>query len=285
MKDLYLNDLFCLSNDEIANSKIALNMVTDKSNNVTAFQEWEESDSNDRYVDFSYWSHYGDKRNFKVGQLCFGFVQLPGNNKKWLLVTAGQIVNIPDKPHFCEYETITKYLGFLGRLVVEIDKGNTYSRYVFNLSSYLNRIKVIELLSHDYQKIKFNGYENVQLSYHDLNIILESNKYAAYKEALSHVKGIYCLTDTKAKEKKLYIGSAYGERGLAQRWDCYINTKTGGNKALIELYQEKGPEYFEENFKFTLIEYFGLSVSNEKILEREIYWKDAFDTKDQLNCN
>ncbi len=37
-----------------------------------------------------------------------------------------------------------------------------------------------------------------------------------YYEALKKITGVYCLTDTHTG--KLYIGSATGEGGVAQRW-------------------------------------------------------------------
>ena len=290
MNNLFLKDLFNLTDEEISNSKIALNMYSDKDNDITAFQTWDNSkDENNREVWFSYWSHYSfsknrKERNFKNGQLCFGFIKLPSNNNRWLLVTVGKIVSVPNAPDFCEYKEVEKYSGFLGRLIIDLDKGNTYQRYVFNLSKYIDKIKVVELLPHDYQKIIFDGYDNVQLSYHDLKIILDNLKYHDYRIALSKIKGIYCLTDTNTGH--LYIGSASGEFGLAQRWNDYINTKNGGNKALIDLYNQEGDEYFEKYFKFTLIEYFGMQTDKKTIGYRENYWKMAFDTREHgLNCN
>ena len=83
------------------------------------------------------------------------------------------------------------------------------------------------------------------------------------------------LTDTHTG--KLYIGSATGEEGVAQRWGNYLDSKHGGNKKLIALYEQKGAEYFERYFTFTLLEYFGLSYDPIKILEREQFWKKCFD--------
>lgn len=97
-----------------------------------------------------------------------------------------------------------------------------------------------------------------------------------YHAALEKITGVYCLTDKKTG--KLYIGSATGSGGLAQRWGNYLDTKHGGNIKLIELYKEKGDKYFEENFTFTLLEYFGLSYDPERIKEREQYWKKCLDT-------
>lgn len=91
---------------------------------------------------------------------------------------------------------------------------------------------------------------------------------------------MYCLTDTHTG--KLYIGSATGEKGVAQRWGNYLDSKHGGNKKIIALYKQKGVEYFT----YTLFEYFGLSYDTVKILEREQYWKRCFDTiKNGYNDN
>ena len=213
MKELFLKDILQLSKEELEIAKIALNM---SHGGVSHFNRWNESVSSNRDVSYSYYSHYGKSRNFtKIGQLVFGFVQLPSNNKKWLLVTVGKIIEIAYK-NVCKYEEDIRFEGLIGRLIVEIDKGNTYSRYVFNLRKYYENIKVIEILPNEYQAISFEGLDNVHLSFHDLNLILKGEKYADYRNALISVKGVYCLTD--ANTGKLYIGSAYGEKGLAQRW-------------------------------------------------------------------
>ena len=50
--------------------------------------------------------------------------------------------------------------------------------------------------------------------------------------------------------------------------------------------EEKGTEYFEKYFTYTLLEYFGLSYDPMKIIEREQYWKQCFDTiKNGYNDN
>lgn len=276
MKDLLLKDILPLTCEETKDAKIALNMSWDGKSH---FDRWNESPADNRDVSYSYYSHYGkQKRNFtRVGQLVFGFVQLPRNNKRWLLVTAGRITGLANYDT-CDHEEDKRFEGLVGRLVVEITKGNTWSRYVFNLNKFFDNAKVIEILPNDYQAISFNGLDNVHLSFHDLKLILNGEKYADYRNALLSVKGVYCLTDTKTG--KLYIGSAYGENGLAQRWGDYINTKTGGNEGLIDLYKKLGEAYFEDCFEFTLIEYFGMNADADKIIHRETYWKNAFATKD-----
>lgn len=277
MKKLLFKDIISLTEDDMKHAKIALNMKM-PGGKGWFLDAWANSDESHRFVSYSYHSHYAGGRNYThIGQLVFGFVQFPHDNKKWLLVTVGRITSLADHTS-CGYEEVEKYQGLLGRLIIKLEKGNTYSRYVFNLSKYINEIEVVEILSKPYQPIAFKGLDNVHLSYPDLQLILSSEKFGDYRNALMSVKGVYCLTDTKTG--KLYIGSAYGEHGVAQRWEDYINTKTGGNEGLIELLNQEGEEYFKTNIEFTLIEYYGMNSDKDRIIHRESYWKKAFSTKD-----
>ena len=269
MKDFYLNDLLHLSQQQIANSKIALNM------------SWEGKPHRERWfetgdVSFSYSSHYGKARNFKVGQVCFGFVQTEIANR-FLLVTVGKILSVPDHGA-CQHEDLKEYEGILGRLIVEIDKGNTYSRYVFNMSHFIDMAKVVEILPNSYEPIAFSGYDNVYLTFKQFQTILSGNRFKEYKTALSAVKGVYVLNDTLTG--KLYVGSAYGENGIAQRWNCYLDTKTGGNVELIKLYREKGEDYFSKNFTFGILEFFGSNTDARRIVARESHWKKILGSKE-----
>ena len=278
MKTLYLSDLLNFSEQEVANSKIALNM---KWAGRSHFEGWYESDPENRYVDFSYASYQGGKRNFREGQMCFGFVRLPGRDKdKWLLVTAGIITKVPpkDTPTACEHIEMDKYQSLVGRLIIRLHTGNTYSRYVFNLSHYIYKAEVQEILPKEYEPIQFDGYENVHLSFSRLKVILRGEKYSAYREALGTVKGVYCLTDTKTG--KCYIGSASGEEGILQRWSDYVSSCDGSNQELIKLHRAEGDQYFEDNFYYSLLEVFPRNTEKQTVLNREKYWKEIFRTKE-----
>lgn len=177
-----------------------------------------------------------------------------------------------------------KFTPFFGRVIIKCKKGNTFSRYTFNLNRYLEQAVVKEILPCLYNGEKFEGYDKVHLPYHRLSDIFNGKILPTYHDALKKVTGVYCLTDTHTG--KLYIGSATGTEGVAQRWGNYLDSKHGGNKKLISLYSQKGSEYFEKNFTFTLLEYFGLSYDPQKIVEREQYWKRCFDTiKNGYNDN
>lgn len=283
--EIKLNDILRLNDEEIKNSKIGLNMEWAGRSH---FLDWYESDANDRNVDFTYHSHQGEKtgkkspnRNFtRVGQKCFGFVRLPENPDKWLLISAGEITSIPDADHIgtCGHRELPEYQGLIGKLIIKYNKGNTFSRYIFNLENRIDDIVVFEILPNIYEPIKFSGYENVHLSFKTLKSILDGTRYSDYRAALMGVKGVYCLTDTKTG--KLYIGSAYGKEGILQRWTAYKNSMHGGNKALIKLLSDKSEKYFENYFEYTLLETFPKSTHDHKVIEREQYWKDVFKTRE-----
>ena len=126
---------------------------------------------------------------------------------------------------------------------------------------------------------EFNGYQNVSLSHIELQHII-NNTEPSWKLALSSVKAVYVITDTKTG--KLYIGSASGNsQGLWQRWECYADFKdlTGGNKEFEVLVEKNGKNYILNNFKYSIVEIFDTKTNQEYILERENYWKNVFETK------
>ena len=282
--NLLLNDILKLSEEEVNNSKIEFNMQAGR-NGIPFIDVWlnqtEEQKQHGISKGCGYWGWYGDKRNFRSGQIVVSFVRITMD--EWLLTSIAKIIDTPEKT-WANVEVIEKYKSLFGRLIVKCVKGNTNARYVLNLRNYIEKAVVKEILPCIYSGDKFEGYDRVHLPHRKLIEIYKGNIMPTYYEALKKISGIYCLTDNETG--KLYIGSASGQEGIAQRWANYLETSHGGNKKLISLYKEKGSEYFEKNFTFTLIEYFGLSYDTNKIIEREQYWKKCFNTtKNGYNDN
>ena len=279
MKKITLRNLLNLNEKDIDNSKIGLNMKDGligetffdmyKNGTLDKIHLYHNSDKNSKS-----W-----KQGLKPGKVVFSFVQMPDNSHRWLLVSVGKCIKpVVIKNHeYYEYEEVEQYSGYIDRLIIDCTKsGFAKSRYMFDLKSFLDVAEIVEILPQEYEPIKFNGYKNVRLKFTDLKLILETEKYTSYKEMLKNVKGVYCLTDTNTG--RVYIGSAYGSDGIAQRWDYYKSTKHGGNEMLIKLYEEKGEKYFN-NMIFTLIEYFDLSTPEDIVIERENYWKETFSSR------
>ena len=282
--NLYLNDILHLSSEEVENSKIELNQRagTNGENFIDRYLQYEQEDKVEGLCkNCSYWSGSDKKVNFKPGNMVFSFIKITGD--EWILVSAAKI-NKVKRNDWADVVIIDKYKPLFGKLIVKFSKSRGTYGYVFNFSTYHEKIVVKEILPCIYDGEKFEGYDKINLPFSKLSDIFNGKILPTYTEALSKIKGVYCLTDKDTG--KLYIGSATGEEGVYQRWYNYFSSKHGGNKKLIKLYKNKGSEYFEKNFSFTLIEYFNLSYDDEKIKERERYWKRCFDTvKNGYNDN
>jgi len=172
------------------------------------------------------------------------------------------------------------YKEYRKRLIVKINKPigqNSYNRLYANVQSQLNP-EIYEITANT-KLADFSGYQNVSLPHKEMQRII-NNEAPSWKQALSNVKGIYVITDTKTG--KLYIGSASGNTdGIWQRWSEYanINNLTGGNKEFLRIINEEGSDYIHNNFKYSILEIFDTKTNKETIITRENYWKDVFDTK------
>ena len=159
---------------------------------------------------------------------------------------------------------ISEYKNLYGRLVVEYK--NTTQQLKRNAENVLNDIKVVELLKKPYNGVEFEGYNNINLTFQELEIIIKNN-VDEWKRKLENVTGIYMLFDRSTGKK--YIGSAYGESGIWKRWSDYIYSNNGGNKEMLQL----DNDYIRDNFTFTLLEWYAIGTDFDFIISRENYWK------------
>lgn len=123
----------------------------------------------------------------------------------------------------------------------------------------------------------FIGFNRVLLKHSELQYIFK-NDAPEWKNNLSSVKGIYCITDIS--NGQLYIGSASGEGGIWQRWQQYanVNDLTGGNTT-FEKIKNNGAEHIIDNFTYSILEIFDIRTDKHVILERESFWKNVFKSK------
>jgi len=275
--ELLLNSILNLPQEDIDNSRIELNMTEGKGG-VEYIDKWVSLPQDEResgITDCSYWGWFSsNKRNFSPGQKVLSFIKIKGD--EWLFVSASEILDVPQNSRAI-VKILSQYVPLFGRLIIRFNKGNTYSRYVFILKNIMDNCVIKEILPCQYNGEQFEGYDRVHLPFGKLSDVFRGKIMPTYFEALKKVTGIYCLTDTHTG--RLYIGSATGGDGVAQRWGSYLDSKHGDNCKLIALYKEKGSEYFEKYFTYTLIEYFGLSYDPERIKDREQYWKICLSTR------
>ena len=122
----------------------------------------------------------------------------------------------------------------------------------------------------------FSNYKAVLLSRSQLCTLFNQTPQS-WKTALSAVSGVYLISDSLTG--KLYVGSAYGENGIWQRWEEYFNTFHGGNKLLKALHRKSGEQAFS-GFTYSILETMNSDSSPEEVIAVEGRWKDHLLTRE-----
>lgn len=264
-----LNDILRLP--DLKTVKIRLNtMVADRPP-----IEWFNMRTEQSYkmiVEGHHWN-FGKKRVFKEGDITLAFIPLTTPpDDRWLLVFAGRItkdLHLLNAIGY-EYESLTEYENLFGRLVVRYH--NTVQAVVRKADSggFMDKLIVETILSDVYNGNLFPGYDNVMISWKNLEQVINND---SWKTALQNQKGVYLITDRKTG--KLYVGSATGDLMLLGRWQSYIKTGHGGNKELKSL----SLNYIKDNFWFSILEVYRGSTDDDFIIQRENHWKEVLRTR------
>ena len=117
------------------------------------------------------------------------------------------------------------------------------------LENHYAGFDVQEILREPYSGRSFPGFEDIDLSFEELETLVRNSR-PDWKAALGSVKGIYLISDIKTGKR--YIGSAYGDQGIWSRWCTYVATGHGGNVELRALVSDPSLEYCRKSFRFAL---------------------------------
>ena len=178
-----------------------------------------------------------------------------------------------------ENYTVEMATDYIGRAFFRFKKEFRASYPVLELNPK-NGIPVAQMpLSHILEKrvtlSDFCGFDQVNIDYKTLRFIV-SDSINSWKTALSKVKGVYLIVDTHTGRQ--YIGSAYGDECIWQRWVEYAKNGHGGNVELKELLSKNGDDY-RYNFKYSILEICNMNLGNDYIIQRESYWKEVLLTR------
>ena len=237
----------------------------------------------DRWLEMNEWKKQGDGNNMLEGvDYLLAFAQYyPYDSNYYIFGGYYQIVENKDIKEGRGYKLklLDKFSEFRKRLIVKFEKavGQSYNLYY---DTVINKGPVVYEITPPIKMCDFKGYSDVCLTHRQMQDIFNGDS-EKWKNALSRVKAIYCITDKK--DGKLYIGSATDDvGGLWGRWKSYANTSdlTGGNKAFEELLRKEGPERIINYFTYTILEIFDMRTDRGYIQSRENYWKDVFKTRD-----
>lgn len=213
------------------------------------------------------------RKRFINGNVVFCFI--PYADKDWLLVNAFKVLDDSSYLIEADEESMANYRQYFGKLVITWADRATMN-IVMKDKDAIGRLTVKTILERPYNETEteFPGYENVNLSWDDLNYVL---KFGTWQTALKNQKGVYLITDTLTNKR--YVGSAYGDNMLLGRWESYAKDGHGGNKELRHLVSEKGIDYIKNNFRYSILDIYKSAVSDEDIINRESWWKEVLLTR------
>lgn len=215
------------------------------------------------------------QRYFSVGQLAINFVQMTSDT--WLLTTIKEVTEELGVTHGQNYNgtELSYYSSYYGRLVVRYKKGTRLTALWYR--NIWEELEIVQLLPEVYGGEAFPGYDNVSLSYQQLETILRIEK-RDWLTALTNQKAVYLITDRH--NGKHYVGSATSEYGmLLSRWSSYVDNGHGGNKELRQLVDKEGLDYVKQHFQYTILENYNAKVDDHYILGRESWWKEALQSR------
>ena len=254
---ILLNDILRIPVTELDNTKIRFNQIN-KNNSfdpVTLFKE-----KNKRLYEGQFWN-YSKRKSFKTNQLAIGFIKI--DDDKWLLFDVSKItkdLNVYEGVGY-EYEKIPKYEKYFGRLIIRYK--NNYQQMIRNARTVIDDCEIFEIIDDTFDDDNFPGYENIDLSWHDLKRVIGKKDW---KTALENQKGVYLITDVNTGRR--YVGAAYGEKMLLGRLTSYVKTGHGSNKDLKKLQFN----YIKNNFRYSILEIYKSTVDDKIIINREHYW-------------
>ncbi len=275
MEAIKLNDILQLSEQQLENAKIRFMVSSDRiSFNPNLDAEDVEKQDKINLADLVY--NRQASISFKEGVIAIGFIRI--RDDYWLMTGIVEVEkdNGLGQPATAKY--LTKKYNF--RVVVKFHK--SFQNGIVWAKTIINELEVVEIWNPEkgIGEKAFPGYKNVTIGYKELKKKVELSD--EWRTALRSRKGVYLISDKQTG--KLYVGSAYGADGILGRWTTYLTSGYDKNEVengqypnieLQKLVREKGLSYIQENFQYSILETFTDDVSDEYIIERESYWKEA----------
>ena len=270
---IVLNDILHIPEKDLCNYKIRLQIKIDSI--ATEYKTAETVYFHDHESYLGACAYNGKNKQLNRPYV-ITFAKMDGMEDLWLFTGIFRVLDFNKKEEKngeifrnAVLEECEEYKKYEGRLIVHYHKKEQH--YILTAESYLDKLKVDQILEDLYDNEHFKGYDKVDLSFSELEHIIKTQK-KEWKTALENNKGIYLIRDESNGKK--YVGKADGKQMLWQRWKAYAETGHGGNKELKQL----SVDYIRKYFRYSILENFVATVSDEVVAEREQWWKKILQT-------
>jgi len=123
---------------------------------------------------------------------------------------------------------------------------------------------------------EFPGYHDFILRFDELErMVSNPDANEAWHRMLAGVAGVYLIADGVTGD--LYVGSAYGEKGILGRWMRYVRTKHGGNVKLRALLASDETRYLA--FSFSILRTLPRTLTSKEVIAVESFYKKKLGTR------
>jgi len=218
-------------------------------------------------VEWQAWQEFRPKRDVFNRPYVFSLIQIYYEVDTWLFGGVFRVLKRHEDRY--EVELTDDGSGFSGRLKIRSDYRKRTTRVDFE--DHYPKLEVQEILREPYSGKPFPGYDNINLSFEELETLVRNDR-PDWKGALESVKGVYLITDENTG--KQYVGSASGFEGIWSRWSSYFTSDSDYNVEFRELLMGfEGHVYYRKYLRISLLEYRPMHTSDETITDREYFWR------------
>lgn len=219
------------------------------------------------------WNEYRSNKDDFNRRFIFSLAQDRHDPTLWLFGGVWEVTGRRPEVKARSYDIIARddILGpFVRRLWVRAKLTSRTIRR--SMETVLNDMSVASILEEAFVGDPFPGHDRINHSLAEIQTLV-SQQRPDWRIALEHMKGVYVIHDQESGEP--YVGSAYEDTGIWQRWSYYAATLHGDNVGLQKHLEAKGEDHFRQNMKFALLEFWSMRTDDSLVLERETYWKNV----------
>jgi hypothetical protein len=222
----------------------------------------------DQWQRWNSWRNVNDDFNRRF---IFSLAQDRQDPTLWLFGGIWEVVGRRPEPRQHSYDVVLRndLMGaFIKRLYIRLPLAGRNRRR--NLEACLNDMTVSMIAEEPFDGDPFPGLDRINHSLAEIQMIVKQGR-PDWRIALEHMKGVYVIHDATTGEP--YVGSAYGDTGIWQRWPHYALTLHGDNVGLKAHLATKGEDYFRNTMRFALLEFWSMRTDDQHVIDRETYWK------------
>lgn len=206
-------------------------------------------------------------------QFVFSLAQDRHDPTLWLFGGIWEVIGRRHEPRALSYDIVLRedlMAPFIQRLWVRLPLAGRNRRR--NMESLLDQMTVSSIQEEAFVGDPFPGHDRINHSLAEIQTVVIQQR-PDWRIALEHMKGVYVIHDQETG--KPYVGSAYGDTGIWQRWSYYAATLHGDNLGLKAHLETIGEVAYRERMRFALLEFWSMRTDDGHVLEREAYWKSV----------